>query len=137
MSSYEKTGKSIKQYSTQSGLDMLHFFQMVVFSFITGKADMHLKNFSLLEYENDAFCLSPAYDLVSTTLVIKNETEQMALSVNGRKNKITKSDFVALGKSLFLSDKQIKNCFDLFLKKLTPALWWINQCFLNDEQKKD
>jgi len=67
MSSYEKTGKSIMQYSTQSGLDMLHFFQLVVFSFITGNADMHLKNFSLLAYENGAFCLSPAYDLVSTT----------------------------------------------------------------------
>lgn len=134
-SSYEKTGKTIKQYSTQSGLDMLHYFQLVVFSFITGNADMHLKNFSMLEYENGAFCLSPAYDLVSTSLVIKNETEQMALSVNGRKNKIAKSDFVALGNNLFLSDKQIENCFGLFLKKLKPVLWWINQCFLSDEQK--
>ncbi len=134
-SSYEKTGKTIKQYSTQSGLDMLHYFQLVVFSFITGNADMHLKNFSMLEYENGTFCLSPAYDLVSTSLVIKNETEQMALSINGRKNKIAKSDFVALGNNLFLSDKQIENCFGLFLKKLNPALWWINQCFLSDEQK--
>ena len=62
--SYEKTGKTIKQYSTQSGLDMLHYFQLVIFSFITGNADMHLKNFSMLEYENGTFCLSPAYDLV-------------------------------------------------------------------------
>ena len=67
--------------------------------------------------------------------MIKNETEQMALSVNGRKNKIAKSDFVALGNNLFLSEKQIENCFGLFLKKLNPALWWINQCFLSDEQK--
>ncbi len=69
--SYEKTGKTIKQFSTQAGLDALHYFELTMFSFISGNADMHLKNFSMLEKANGSFSLSPAYDLVSTLLVIK------------------------------------------------------------------
>jgi len=69
-SSYEKTGKTIRQYSSQSGLDALNFFELVLFNFIIGNADMHLKNFSMLENRDGNFTLSPAYDLVSTFLVI-------------------------------------------------------------------
>ncbi len=76
-SSYEKTGKIIRQYATQSGMDTLHYFELVVFSFIIGNADMHLKNFFMLEKTDGEFSISPAYDLISTMLVIKNESEQM------------------------------------------------------------
>jgi len=133
--SYEKTGKIIKQYSTQSGLDTLHYFELVVFSFITGNADMHLKNFSMFEKQDGQFSLSPAYDLVSTMLVIKNEAEQMALSLNGRRNKITKKDFAALAANLSITEKQVENSFRLFLEKLNSALWWIENSFLPKEQK--
>lgn len=133
--SYEKTGKIIKQYSTQSGLDALNYFELVVFSFITGSADMHLKNFSMLQKEDGQFSLSPSYDLVSTMLVIKNETEQMSLTLNGRKNKLTKKDFVALATNLSLTEKQIENSFHLFSKKLKSATWWIENSFLPEEQK--
>jgi serine/threonine-protein kinase HipA len=133
--SYEKTGKIIKQYSTQSGLDTLHYFELVVFSFITGNADMHLKNFSMLEKTEGQFSLSPAYDLVSTMLVIKNESEQMSLTLNGRKNKITKKDFVALAANLSITEKQVENSFHSFLEKLESAQWWIENSFLPEEQK--
>lgn len=133
--SYEKTGKIIKQYSTQPGLDALHYFELVVFSFITGNADMHLKNFSMFEKTEGEFSLSPAYDLVSTALVIRKEPEQMALTLNGRKNKLTKKDFVTLAASLSMTEKQIENCFQLFSEKLKPAMWWIENSFLPREQK--
>lgn len=133
--SYEKTGKIIKQYSSQSGLDALHYFKLVVFSFITGNADMHLKNFSMLEKQEGEFSLSPSYDLVSTMLVIKNEPEQMALTLNGRRNKITRKDFIALASNLSITEKQVENSFLLFSKKLNSALWWIENSFLPKEQK--
>lgn len=133
--SYEKTGKIIKQYSTQSGLDTLHYFELVVFSFITGNADMHLKNFSMFEKQEGQFTLSPSYDLVSTILVIKNESEQMALTLNGRKNKITKNDFTALATNLSITEKQVENSFRSFSEKLKSALWWIENSFLSEEQK--
>jgi serine/threonine-protein kinase HipA len=112
--SYEKTGKNIKQYSSNSGLDILRYFELVVFSFIIGNADMHLKSFSMLDSTDGQFSLSPAYDLVSTLLVIKNEAEQMSLTLNGRKNEITKRDFIAFGSNLSLNEKQISNCFRSF-----------------------
>lgn len=133
--SYEKAGKVIKQYSTQAGLDLFHYFELVVFSFITANADMHLKNFSMLEKENGQFVLSPAYDLVSTALVIKNEGEQMMLTLNGRKNKIGKKDFIALANNLLLTEKQQQTIFQNFLKKLDKAIWWIDNSFLPNEHK--
>jgi serine/threonine-protein kinase HipA len=133
--SYEKTGKVIRQYSTQTGLDVLRYFELVVFSYITGNADMHLKNFSMLENEEGMFSLSPAYDLVNTALVIKNESEQMSLTLNGKKNKLIKNDFDNFGKSLLLTDKQIQNCYQSFFKKMKMSLLWVDNCFLSDEQK--
>lgn len=133
--SYEKTGKIIKQYSTQGGLDTLHYFELVVFSFITGNADMHLKNFSMFEKQEGQFSLSPAYDLVSTMLVIKNEPEQMALTLNGRKKKITKKDFEALAINLSITEKQVENIFHSFSEKLKTAQWWIENSFLPEDQK--
>jgi serine/threonine-protein kinase HipA len=133
--SHEKTGKVIRQYSSQAGLDSLRYFEIIVFSFITGNADMHLKNFSMLERENGQFSISPAYDLLSTYLVIPKETEQMSLTINGRKNKLTKKDFDSLGLSLSLNEKQILNAYKQFLKKLDKAYWWIENSFISNDQK--
>jgi len=135
--SYEKVGKTITQYSTQSGLDILHYFQLVLFSFISGNADMHLKNFSMMEKKDGTFCLSPAYDLVSTHLVIKGETEQMSLNLNGKKNEISRKDFDALGLNLKLTEKQIQNCYNLFIDRLDKLNWWIDNSFLPKKHKKD
>jgi len=134
--SYEKTGKVIKQFSSQSGFDALHYFELVIFSFITGNADMHLKNFSMLENEDGNFFLSPAYDLVSTLLVIKNESEQMSLTLNGKRNKIKKDDFDMLAKSLSLTEKQKQNSYQSFFKKIDNAMWWIENSFLPKNQIK-
>ncbi len=133
--SYEKTGKIIRQYSTQIGLDSLRFFEIIVFSFISGNADMHLKNFSMLERKDGQFLISPAYDLVSTFLVISNEPEQMSLTLNGRKNKLVKKDFDILGASLNLSEKQINNIYQTFSKRIDTAFWWIENSFLPKNQK--
>jgi len=134
--SYEMIGKTIKRYSSQSGLDLFDFFSVVVFSFITGNADMHLKNFSMLENEDSTiFSLSPAYDLISTLLVIQNETEQLCLALNGKRNKISKNDFDLFAKNLGLSEKQRDNCYNIFYKKKDKAIWWIDNSFLPLDQK--
>ncbi|WP_281631468.1 HipA domain-containing protein [Flavobacterium luteolum] len=134
--SHEKTGKTIRQYSSQAGLDSLRYFEIIVFSFVTGNADMHLKNFSMLEQEDGLFTISPAYDLVSTYLVIPNENEQLSLAVNGKRNKLRKSDFAILGKSLGLTEKQIENTYKIFSKRINKAVWWIENSFLPEEQKE-
>ena len=68
-------------------------------------------------------------------LVIKNESEQMALTLNGRKNKITKKDFSALAVNLSITEKQAENSFHYFSENLKSAQWWIDNSFLPEEQK--
>lgn len=135
-SSYEKTGKIIQKYSSQSGFDALSYFELILFSFIIGNADMHLKNFSMLENIDNHFSLSPAYDLLSTFLVIDNEDEQMSLTINGIKNKIKIRDFDILGKSLKLTEKQTENSYQKFISKEKEIRWWIENSFLPNNQKE-
>ena len=135
-SSYEKTGKIIQEYSSQSGFDALSYFELILFSFIIGNADMHLKNFSMLENIDNHFSLSPAYDLLSTFLVIDNEDEQLSLTINGRKNKIKIRDFDALAKSLNLTEKQTENSYQKFISKEKIIRWWVENSFLPKSQKE-
>jgi Uncharacterized protein related to capsule biosynthesis enzymes len=92
--SYEQIGKAIAKYSVNPGLDITNFFEQVLFSFLTGNADMHLKNFSLIDKPDMGYILSPAYDLVASSLVVKGDEEELALTLNGKKNKIKKLDFI-------------------------------------------
>ena len=134
--SYEKTGKIIRKYSSQAGFDTLSYFELVLFSFIIGNADMHLKNFSMLENIDGSFTLSPAYDLLSTFLVIDNENEQLSLTINGKKNKIKLKDFDTLAESLSLNEKQKENIYQKFLKKENNIKWWIKNSFLPENHKE-
>ena len=92
-SSMEKVGKVILRYSGYPGIDAIRLFELSLFSFITGNSDMHLKNFSLIRNEDDEIMLSPAYDLLSTKLLIPKDKEDLALPLNGKKNNFRKKDF--------------------------------------------
>lgn len=133
--SYEKVGKIIKKYSTQFGLDLLEYYRLVLFSFVIGNTDMHLKNFSMLEENggND-FVLSPAYDLVCTQLIMK-DNEQVALNLNGKKNRLSKQDFDLLGANLHLSAAQIESSYKNLIKKENNFFIMIDRSFLPQEQK--
>jgi len=134
--SYEKTGKIIRKYSTHYGFDVLNYFELLVFNFIIGNADMHLKNFSMIEDFDGSFTLSPAYDLLSTFLVIENEDEQMCLTINGKKNKIKLQDFDILASDLSLKEKQKQNIYQKFIKKEESIKWWIKNSFLSENHKE-
>jgi serine/threonine-protein kinase HipA len=110
-SSMEKVGKHILKYSSRPGLDAVTFFELSVFCFLIGNADMHLKNFALLTTQEREVILSPAYDLVSTKVAMPKDMEEMALTINGRKRKIQRSDFMAMAKSLEMVDRAAENVF--------------------------
>ena len=90
----------------------------------------------MLENVDGSFSLSPAYDLLSTFLVIDNESEQMSLTINGKKNKIKKSDFDILAKNLTLNEKQRDNSYKKFISKKVKIEWWIINSFLPRNQKE-
>ena len=136
--SMEQVGKLILKYSSNPLLDALTFFEVTVFSFLTGNADMHLKNFSLLDYRYGMTGLSPAYDLLSTRLVIpeKDDNEEMALMLNGRKRNFKLNDFYGFGERLKLTEKQVQNSLNKFSKQLDNVLNFVNFSFLLDEFKE-
>jgi serine/threonine-protein kinase HipA len=134
--STEKAGKIVLKYSSNSGLDAISFFDINIFSFLTGNADMHLKNFSLIKNEANENVLSPAYDLLSTTLLLPEDKEEMALTVNGKKAKLKKTDFIALGRNLEIPNRAIENSFQRICDAIPQMKTLVQNSFLSSGFKK-
>ncbi len=134
-SSMEKVGKALKKYSQNTLLDLSFFFDLTLFSFITGNNDMHLKNFSMIKNKY-GWELAPAYDLLNVSIVLPNDTEELALTLAGKKSNFKRLDFESFGKNLGLTEIQIKRSFERILKNKPKALQWIEQSFLSKEMKK-
>jgi serine/threonine-protein kinase HipA len=133
--SHEQIAKAILKYSASPGLDVVNFFELVLFSFLTGNADMHLKNFSLIHQPSTGPVFSPAYDLVATALVNPADDEDLALTLNGKKKKVNRNDFTTAFGKLGLDSKQQENLFKKMEKAKTKWLEFIDISFLNEEMK--
>ena len=133
--SYEQIAKAIQRFSAVPKLDMVNYWEQVVFSWITGNADMHLKNFSLYSKEKGRYVLTPAYDMLSTALVMPEDTEELALTLNGKKRKIRKADFVISMQASGLEDKIIENIFNKFVKAIDKWFEFIDTSFLPEDMK--
>ena len=133
--SIEKIGKLAHQFTANKGFESQRLFELVLFSFLTGNADMHLKNFSLIENALGEYEFSPAYDLLSTALVIPEDKEESALTINGKKSRIGLKDFNALADSLHLNEKSLQAIYKRFNTILPQWKGFINQSFLSDEMK--
>ena len=103
--SYERCAKIIERYSSQSELDKAELFLRLVFCFVTGNSDMHLKNFSLIEstYKSGEYVLSPAYDMLPVNLILPEDKEEFALTMNDKKNRISRKDFLAFANNIRLN----------------------------------
>lgn len=134
--SYEQIAKAIQKYSAVPKLDLVNFWEQVLFSWITGNADMHLKNFSLYSQREGIYTLTPAYDLLSTALVMPEDTEELALTLNGKKRKLKKADFTAAMQASGLEEKVIANLFNKFPKVYDQWMAFIPLSFLPDEMKE-
>jgi len=135
-SSMEKVGKYIVKFSDRPGLDAVNFFETALFCFLTGNADMHLKNFSLLTTAAGDTILSPAYDLVCTKVAMPADAEEMALTINARKRKIGKRDFDSFADSLKIPARSRDNSYARFSRKIMEAFEWIDHSFLPQEMKR-
>ena len=95
---------------------------------------MQLKNFSMIESAS-GWALAPAYDLLNVTIVLPDDPEELALTLQGKKRKIKKEHFQQLGKDLGLTEKQVEGTFTRLEKNKTQALEWIGKSFLSDSMK--
>ena len=135
-SSYEKIAKLIKRHSTAPMLDLANFWEVVVFSWITGNSDMHLKNFSLISRTHGQYVLSQAYDLVNVHLVFPEDDEELALTLDGRKKNNNKQNFVRAMASSGIGEKVIENIFRKFTNVASKWYDFIDLSFLPTELKE-
>ena len=134
--SHEQIGKAIIKYSENPGLDITNFFEQVLFSFLTGNADMHLKNFSLIDNPDIGYILSPAYDMVASSLVVEGDDEELALTLNGKKKKIRKTDFIEAITRFNIDVKAIENIFKKFRTSVEKWSDFIDISFLPEDMKR-
>ena len=132
--SYERIAKLINKHSSAPMLDVINFWEIVVFSWLTGNADMHLKNFSLFKPTHN-YMLTPAYDLLSTSIVMPEDDEELALVLNGKKKKIKREDFEKAMSDSGMDEKSIVNLFKRFERAFPKWIEMIAQSFLPEEQQ--
>lgn len=132
--SYERIAKIIRKYSAAPLLDIVNFWEIVLFSWLTGNADMHLKNFSLYK-PTDCYKLAPAYDLLSTALAMPEDDEELALTLNGKKKRLKREDFVTAMLDSGMDNKAVENLFKRFEKAVPQWHRLIDESFLSDELK--
>lgn len=135
--SLEKIGKLTYAFTENQGFEAQRLFELVLFCYLTGNADMHLKNFSLIENPLGEYELSPAYDLLNTAIVMPEDTEETALTINGKKSKLNRNDFQVLATSLKISNKSTNAIYTRFETVFPLWISWISQSFLSEEFKKD
>lgn len=132
--SMERIGKAITSFTENTLLDQLRFFELTIFSYLTGNNDMHLKNFSMIK-TSYGWALSPAYDLLNVAILNPDDAEEMALSIGGKKRKLKKGHFIDLALKLGLNKKQIAGAIERFYESRNDALELINISFLSDEMQ--
>lgn len=132
--SYERIAKLIRQYSSAPLLDVVNFWEVVLFSWFTGNSDMHLKNFSLFR-PVDNYMLTPAYDLISTSIVMPEDDEELALTLNGKKKRLKRIDFETAMRASGMDDKAIVKLFNKFSKAIPKWYQIIEESFLPDDVK--
>lgn len=134
-SSYERIGKAILQYSSLPKMDVTNFFEMVLFSWLVGNNDMHLKNFSL--YETAAgIRLTAAYDLLNAAIINPKDAEELALTLNGRKRKLRREDFTELAATLGIEKVVVERLINKYIRLLPKFEPVIQNSFLGEDLKE-
>lgn len=136
-SSYESCAKIIEKYCENIGLDMSELFLRVVFSFVIGNSDMHLKNFSLIETEegSEIYSLSQAYDMLPVNLILPEDKEQLALTLNGKKNNIRYKDFLIFADKCKLNKKSAEKMITKVVSMKDTYIKMCQESYLPKEMK--
>lgn len=134
-SSMEKIGKALDSYSSNTVLDKIFYFELALFSFLSGNNDMHLKNFSMIETPS-GWLLAPAYDLLNVGIVNPADKEELALTLAGKKKKFRREHFEQLAKGLGLTSKQTQGVFKRMTIQKPKISDWLDKSFLSPEMKE-
>ena len=133
--SHEQIAKIIKQYCDMPKLDLTNYMQLLLFCFVTGNNDMHLKNFSLYRPGKN-YQLTPAYDLLNVAIANPNDQEELALPLSGRKSRLKLDDFLRAGTTMGLENNVVVRLVENMHKALPKWRLLISNSFLSDEMKE-
>lgn len=135
--SYERCARIILAYSAQKGLDKTELFIRILFSFVVGNSDMHLKNFSLIETSEASgeYILSAAYDMLSTNVVIPDDKEQMALTINGKKQNIRRKDFINYAEAIDIDGKVAEKIIKKIVNLKDKYITMCRESYIPDSMK--
>ncbi|MBR6320317.1 MAG: HipA domain-containing protein [Prevotella sp.] len=133
--SYEQIAKTIVQYSNTPKLDLTNYMQLLLFCFVTGNNDMHLKNFSLYR-PTEAYQLTPAYDLINVAIANPKDKEEMALTLAEKKAKLRLADFLNVANTMGLEKNVVQRLIAGLHKTLPKWQQLIKDSFLSEEQKQ-
>lgn len=137
-SSMEKTVWVIEEFCTFPLVEKQKFFKLVVFNYLVGNEDAHLKNFSLIRNKKGIVVLSPCYDLLNSTIVLRRAQEEIALPVYGKKSNLSKKllcEYFA-GERLKLNASVIEKTLSELGICLDEWRIMIEQSFLSEENRK-
>lgn len=136
--SYERCARIIERYSSRIGFDRSEYFLRLVFCFLTGNSDMHLKNFALIEtkFNSTEYALSPAYDLLPVQLILPEDEEDMALTLNGKKTHIRRKDFLLLAQNIGVPDKAARMEIEKMLDMIPSWEEMCKESMLPDEMQR-
>ena len=136
-SSMENVAKVIAQFCSFPKIEAVKLLRLTLFNFLIGNEDMHLKNFSLIIYDQKV-TLSPAYDLLNTSIVIPKPEEELALLLNGKKKKLKRRDFLEYFamERLKLNQKIVMQVIDEFKNALPFWEKLIGHSFLSKEMQE-
>lgn len=133
--SIEQIGDFLKRHSESPFIDTQRLFIRTVLNFLIGNGDAHLKNFAMIRPTGRSYRLSPAYDVVSSRLVIPNESDEFAITVNGKKNNILFKDFTVLAGALEIPAKQLQSILDKIKALESKFKTFVERSFLPEEKK--
>lgn len=137
--SYERCTDILKKYSAHVGLDLSEFFLRILFSFVSGNSDMHLKNFSLREINPGGrdFVLSDAYDLLPVNIVLPADKDEMALTLNGKKRNLRRKDFLVFAEHCDLTHKTAEKMISRLLSREPQFRKQVRESFLPESKKEE
>ena len=133
--SHEQIAKTILQYSNTPKLDLTNYMQLLLFCFVTGNNDMHLKNFSLYR-STEGYQLTPAYDLLNVAIANPKDKDELALTLSGKKTRLCMSDFLNASKAMGLEENVVQRLIAGLHKALPKWQQLIKVSFLSEEQKQ-
>lgn len=138
--SMEKIIPIIDKYCTFPAIEKTKFLTRIIFNYLVGNEDMHLKNYSLIT-RGDIIQLAPAYDFINTTIAIGiNQTkEEIALPLHGKKSNLTRKDIIDYYgvQKLELKPEVINQVLTIFRESIPKWRDLIESSFLSHRSKEE